>query len=168
MNREQGLDEILSLAHTSCWDPHGQAIIAKAVQAGFDPGEVEDELRSPWSSRYDSRSGAAWPPNGTGRPPVAGPTGTGSATRSLQRTDTEEELKRIRNRQELYEARKQLHEQEVQDAARNHTEVTEHTMALEASVRFPKAPVAPPNVLMAVQSHLPLAALRQALPASTR
>ena len=91
---------------------------------------------------------------------------SGWPTRSLQRTDTEEELKRIRNRQELYEARKQLHEQEVQDAARNRTEVTEHTMALAASVRFPKAPAAPPNVLMAVQNHLPLAALRQALPAA--
>ena len=49
------------------------------------------------------------------RPPVA---------RVLQRADTEEELRHIRIRTELYTARKLLAEQEVQDANRNnHSEV---------------------------------------------
>ena len=145
------------MAHDMCWDPHGQAIIGRAVKAGFGVTEVEDELKPSWgASRFDSRnSGAPWLPSGSARPPAP-------AARILQRTETEEELRRINNRRELYEAKKQLHEQEVQDAARtnNYTEVREHDRV--ASVRVPKAPAAPPNVLAVLRDVLPLPAVRQA------
>ena len=89
------------------------------------------------------------------RPPVA---------RVLQRTDTEEELRRIKNRQELYNARKQLAEQEVQDANRNnHSEVREQ--ARVGSVRFPPAAVIPQSVLAVLHDVLPVSATRQALQA---
>ena len=141
------------MAHDTCWDPQGQAFISKVEKAGFDPAEVEDEVRSPWASRYDSRSGAPWPPSGSVRPPPA--------TRVLQRNDTEEELRRIKNRQELYEARRQLHEQDVQDATRNNqTEAREHSIV--ASVRVPQAPAAPPSVLTVLRDVLPLPAAREA------
>ena len=139
------------MAHDTCWDPHGQAIIGRAVKAGFDVTEVEDELKPSWgASRFDSRnSGVPWLPSGSARPPAP-------AARILQRTETEEELRRINNRRELYEAKKQLNEQEVQDAARtnNYTEVREHDRV--ASVRVPKAPAAPPNVLAVLRDVPPL------------
>jgi hypothetical protein len=84
--------------------------------------------------------------------------------RVLQRSETEEELRRIKNRQELYNARKQLHEQEVQDANRNnHSEVREQ--ARVGSVRFPPAAVIPQSVLAVLQDVLPVLATRQTLQA---
>ena len=151
---QQDFNEILTCAHTTCWHPHGETIIAKAVLAGFDPTEVEDEVKSPWASRHDSRSGAPWPPSGSsGRPP---------APRVLQRTDTEEELRRLKNRQELYGLRKQLHEQEVQDAARNQNRTEAREQSMAASIRLPQAPAAPPSVLAVLRDTLPLPAVRQA------
>ena len=82
--------------------------------------------------------------------------------RPAQRTDTEEELRRLRNRQELYGLRKQLHEQEVQDAARNQNRTEAREQSMAASIRLPQAPAAPPNVLAVLRDTLPLPAVRQA------
>ena len=151
LHQQQGLDEIFSLASHTCWETHGESIIQEAVQVGFDPPEVEDELRSSWSSRCDSRRGAPCSQSPGARPPAA---------RTLQRNDTQEELRRIQIRQELHEARKQLHEQEMHDATLHHTEVRERAMV--ARITVPKAPAVPPNVLQVLQGILPLRAVRQA------
>ena len=105
---EQGaFDEIFTVAQNTFWDTQGTQHIAMATKFGFDCTEVEDELRASWSptARGDSRNGggAHWLTSGA-RPPVA---------RVLQRADAEEELRHIRNRTELYIARKLLAEQEV-------------------------------------------------------
>ena len=102
---EQGaFDEIFTVAQNTCWDPQGAELIAMATKLGFDSSQVEDELRASWSptARGDSRNGGGAQLLTSGaRPPVA---------RVLQRCETEEELRRIKIRQELYNARKQLHE----------------------------------------------------------
>lgn len=153
-HEQQDLEDILAMAQSNCWDPHGDTIIRSAIKVGFDPTEVEDDSRNQLPSRFDSRGGTPWSfggsASGSTRPPIL--------PRVLHRTDTEEELRRIRNRQELYQARRQLHEAEVQDA--NRTATDEHTMA--ANIRVPKAPAAPDGVLAVLQDLLPLAAVRQA------
>ena len=83
------------------------------------------------------------------------------AARFLHRADTEEELRHIKMRTELYTSRKLLAEQEVQDANRNnHSEVREH--ARVGSVRYPATPAVPPSVLAVLQDVLPVLATRQA------
>ena len=77
--------------------------------------------------------------------------------RVLQRADTEAELRRIKNRRDLREAKKELRAQEVRDASLN----SEHAMAA-SSIRIPAPPTAPPNALVVVQ-RLPFLAARQAL-----
>jgi hypothetical protein len=157
---EQGaFDEIFAVAQETCWDPQGTQLIAMATKFGFDCTEVEDELlRASWSptARNDSRNGGGAPLLASGvRPPVA---------RFLHRADTEEELRHIKMRTELYTSRKLLAEQEVQDANRNnHSEVREQ--ARVGSVRFPPAAVIPQSVLAVLQDVLPVLATRQALQA---
>ena len=140
------------------WDPQGTQLIAMATRFRFDCTEVEDELRASWSptARNDSRNGGGAPLLASGvRPPAA---------RFLHRADTEEELRHIKMRTELYTSRKLLAEQEVQDANRNnHSEVREH--ARVGSVRYPPAPVVPPSVLAVLQGVQPVLATRQALQA---
>ena len=156
---EQGaFDEIFTVAQNTCWDPQGTQLIAMATKFGFDCTEVEDELRASWSptARNDSRNGGGAPLLASGvRPPAA---------RFLHRADTEEELRHIKMRTELYTSRKLLAEQEVQDANRNnHSEVREQVRV--GSVRFPPAAVIPQSVLAVLQDVLPVLATRQALQA---
>ena len=51
LHSTQELGEIFTMIHDTCWEAHGETILKTAVQAGFDPSEVEDELRSSWHSR---------------------------------------------------------------------------------------------------------------------
>ena len=78
------LEGIFTMAHDTCGETHGETILKKAAQAGLDPSEVENKLRSPWHSQYNSRVGVPWSPSRGIRPPAA---------RIFQCNDTEEELK---------------------------------------------------------------------------
>ena len=102
-----------------------------AMEEGFDPMDVGDDEGSSYGPRrFDSRVPVPWA--SSIRPP---------APRTLRRTDTEEELRRIRMKQELYSLRKKLHEEEAEEAARSRCEVSEASKHnLGVSTRDPKAP----------------------------
>ena len=157
----QELHDICSVIRMNCWDTTGRSIIEMAVKAGFDITEVVDEnVSSPWATRYDSRVGPRWPA-------VSDVVGKGCVgqpqVRTLQRSDTEEELVKIKRRQELYTAKKDLAQEMVQDANRNQFQASEMS---RACVSVPKAPETHDRLLVAIQQLLPQAAVQKAESAS--